>query len=183
MSCNVFWKFPLLAWVAWQLQYSPTACGTLGKHFTQPSEQVAAPDCMLVVFEEFSKVVETGEMGITTEIWAALYPGGRVPWLGWLRFVEFPRLVGRYCNYLLPKQNGGTSQILVNPTKVSTTTISVPHRTFSCWTWCPCSARTATAAATPRPTATTSTPTRRSASSGSSAASTSPATVSFKQSC
>ena len=27
-------------------------------------------------------------------------------------FGEFPRLVGRYCNYLLPKQAGGTTQIL-----------------------------------------------------------------------
>ena len=30
-------KFPLLALAAQeQLQYSPMACGTLGKHFTQP---------------------------------------------------------------------------------------------------------------------------------------------------
>ena len=36
--------------------------------------------------------------------------------LGWLRFGEFPRLVGRYCSCLLPKQNGGTSHIKVNPT-------------------------------------------------------------------
>ena len=28
-------------------------------------------------------------------------------------FGEFPRLVGHYCSYLLPKQDGGTSQILV----------------------------------------------------------------------
>ena len=41
----VFCKFPLLAWAAWQLQYSPTACGTLGKHFTKPFLQVAAPEC------------------------------------------------------------------------------------------------------------------------------------------
>ena len=27
--------------------------------------------------------------------------------------LEFPRLVGRYCSYLLPKQAGGTPQILV----------------------------------------------------------------------
>ena len=44
--------------------------------------------------------------------------GGRVPWLGLLRFGEFPRLVGRYCSYLMSKQDGGTSRILVNPTKV-----------------------------------------------------------------
>ena len=31
-----FCKFPLLAWAAWQLQYSPTACGTLGEHFKEP---------------------------------------------------------------------------------------------------------------------------------------------------
>ena len=29
-------------------------------------------------------------------------------------FGEFPRLVGRYCSYLLPKQAGGTPQILVD---------------------------------------------------------------------
>ena len=29
-------------------------------------------------------------------------------------FGEFPRLVGRYCSYLRPKQAGGTPQILVN---------------------------------------------------------------------
>ena len=28
----VFWTFPLLAWAAWQLQYSLTAWGTLRKH-------------------------------------------------------------------------------------------------------------------------------------------------------
>ena len=37
----------------------------------------------------------------------------------WVRFCqqefgEFPRLVGRYCSYLLPKQAGGTPQILVD---------------------------------------------------------------------
>ena len=34
-------------------------------------------------------------------------------YLGWvdLRFGEFPQLVGRYCCYLLSKQDGGTSQI------------------------------------------------------------------------
>ena len=32
--------------------------------------------------------------------------------LGWVDLSgEFPRLVGRYCSYLLPKQDGGTSQI------------------------------------------------------------------------
>jgi len=31
-------------------------------------------------------------------------------------FWEFPRLVGRYCSYLLPKQAGGTPQILVDKT-------------------------------------------------------------------
>ena len=29
-------------------------------------------------------------------------------------FGEFPRLVDRYCSYLLPKQAGGTPQILVD---------------------------------------------------------------------
>ena len=35
-------KFPLLAWAAWQLQFSPMACGTLRKHFTEPFTQ---PSC------------------------------------------------------------------------------------------------------------------------------------------
>ena len=43
---------------------------------------------------------------------------GGEPGLGWLRFGEFSRLVGLYCSYLLPKQDGGTSQIKVNPTQV-----------------------------------------------------------------
>ena len=43
---------------------------------------------------------------------------GVQPWLGCLRLGEFPRLVGRYCWYLLPKQDGGTFQIKVNRTKV-----------------------------------------------------------------
>ena len=30
-----------------------------------------------------------------------------------LSFGEFPWLVGRYCSYLLPKQAGGTPQILI----------------------------------------------------------------------
>ena len=30
-----------------------------------------------------------------------------------MRILKFPRLVGRYCNYLLPKQTSGTTQILV----------------------------------------------------------------------
>ena len=33
----------MLDWAAWQLQYSPTAWGTIRKHFTKPLEQVAAP--------------------------------------------------------------------------------------------------------------------------------------------
>ena len=31
----VFRKIPLLTWAARQLQYSPTACGTLRKHLTK----------------------------------------------------------------------------------------------------------------------------------------------------
>ena len=36
---------PCSAWAAWQLQFIPTACGTLRKHLTKPSTQPAAPDC------------------------------------------------------------------------------------------------------------------------------------------
>ena len=38
----------MLAWAAWQLQFSTTACGTLRKHVTKPSPQPAAPDCTVV---------------------------------------------------------------------------------------------------------------------------------------
>ena len=31
-------------------QYSPTACGTLRKHSTKPSEQVSAPDCTVAQY-------------------------------------------------------------------------------------------------------------------------------------
>ena len=48
-------------------------------------------------------------------------PCPRRPGLGWLRFGGFPRLVGRYCSYLLPKQGGGTSQIQVNITQSTRT--------------------------------------------------------------
>ena len=41
-----FWKFSLLPWVAWQLQYSQTAFKTLSKHYTKPSAQVAALVCI-----------------------------------------------------------------------------------------------------------------------------------------
>ena len=35
-----------------------------------------------------------------------------VEYLGWVDLdLGFPRLVGCYCSYLLPKQDGGTSQI------------------------------------------------------------------------
>ena len=46
-SCKRFCKFLLLAWAAWQLQFSPSACGTLRKHVTKPCPQPAAPDCSL----------------------------------------------------------------------------------------------------------------------------------------
>ena len=39
--------------------------------------------------------------------------------LGGLGFGEFPRLVGRYCTCLLPRQDSGTSQIHVHPTHVA----------------------------------------------------------------
>ena len=39
-------------------------------------------------------------------------------WVGLTLIWDVPRLVGRYCSYLLPKQAGGTSQIKVNPTDV-----------------------------------------------------------------
>ena len=64
----VLCKFPLLAWAAWQLQYSPTACGTLRKHFTKPFLRVAAPECNrssnMIVEESF-----TLEITSTSEVW------------------------------------------------------------------------------------------------------------------
>ena len=38
-----FLKVPLLARAAWQLQYSPKACGTLRKHFTKTFSQPDTP--------------------------------------------------------------------------------------------------------------------------------------------
>ena len=39
--------------------------------------------------------------------------------LGWVDLdLGSSPAVGRYCSYLLPKQDGGTSQINVNPTQV-----------------------------------------------------------------
>ena len=40
------------AWAAWQLQFSPAACGTLGKHVTKRFPQPAAPDCSTVTHLE-----------------------------------------------------------------------------------------------------------------------------------
>ena len=39
-------------------------------------------------------------------------------WVGLTWIWRVPRLVGRYCSYLLPKHDGGTFQIKVNPTQV-----------------------------------------------------------------
>ena len=39
-------------------------------------------------------------------------------WVGLTLIWDVPRLVGRYCSYLLPKQAGGTPQIKVIPTEV-----------------------------------------------------------------
>ena len=41
----------MLAWAAWQLQFSPVACGTLRKHVTKPFPQPAAPPC---TYDDFS---------------------------------------------------------------------------------------------------------------------------------
>ena len=35
------------AWAAWQLQFRPTACGTLRKRVTKPFPQPAALDCIV----------------------------------------------------------------------------------------------------------------------------------------
>ena len=42
----------MLAWAAWQLQFSPAACGTLRKHVTKPFPQPTAPDCILLLFRD-----------------------------------------------------------------------------------------------------------------------------------
>ena len=36
----------LLAWAAWQLQFTPSACGTLRRHVTKHFPQPPAPDCI-----------------------------------------------------------------------------------------------------------------------------------------
>ena len=48
----------MLAWAAWQLQFSPTACGTLRKHVTKPFTQPAAQDC--IKFHPSSAVTDLG---------------------------------------------------------------------------------------------------------------------------
>ena len=46
--CNMFSRSSsCFTWAAWQLQFSPTACGTLRKHVTKPFPQPAAPDCIM----------------------------------------------------------------------------------------------------------------------------------------
>ena len=42
----------MLAWAAWQLQYTAHILGTFRKHFAKPSEQVAAPDCTYLEGED-----------------------------------------------------------------------------------------------------------------------------------
>ena len=39
-------------------------------------------------------------------------------WIDWLGYDMFPGLVGSSCSYLLPKQDGWSSQIQVNPTQL-----------------------------------------------------------------
>ena len=39
-------------------------------------------------------------------------------WVGLTLIWDVPRLVGRYCRYVLPKQDGGTPQIKINSTEV-----------------------------------------------------------------
>ena len=46
--------------------------------------------------------------------------------LGWLRFGEFPRLVGRYCSYLRPKQDGAWKQV-PNQSQPNPVTYHHPH--------------------------------------------------------
>ena len=50
----------------------------------------------------------------------------------WHEFGEFPRLVGRYCSYLQPKQAGGTPQILVNKTSPMTGHLRVYWKDLAC---------------------------------------------------
>ena len=45
--CNMFSGSCLLAWATWQLQFSPTVCGTLKTHVTKQFPQPAAPDCIV----------------------------------------------------------------------------------------------------------------------------------------
>ena len=52
-----------------------------------------------------------------------LRPG---PGLGWLRFIELLGLIGHWSSYLLPSQEGGTSQFIVNPIEVSN------HQSLTC---------------------------------------------------
>ena len=52
-----YWEseFPLLAWAAWQLQFSPAACGTLRKHVTKHFPQPAAPPGTITMIADRSQ--------------------------------------------------------------------------------------------------------------------------------
>ena len=64
--------------LAWQLQYSPTDCGNLRKHFTKPFSQTDAPDCSSLSPFIFEKIELTlANFTWMCKSWAArppLYP-------------------------------------------------------------------------------------------------------------
>ena len=78
----VFVTFPFLAWAAWQLQYSPTACENHRQFFTKPSEQVAAPRLYkIITFYKF--IFLSWFRSIYSESWKEIFPFGGRETLGW----------------------------------------------------------------------------------------------------
>ena len=71
------------------------ASGNFRKHFTEPFSKPDATDCTLLGVQSWARFCQQ-------------------------EFGEFLRLVGRYCSYLLPKQAGGTPQILIFKTSPMT---------------------------------------------------------------
>ena len=87
----------MLAWAAWQLHYSLTAQNSLHNLLNNLPPQ--SPDLSHFIINCSTL------LGVPSCVRFCQQ-----------EFGELPRLVGRYCSYLLPKQAGGTPQILVDKT-------------------------------------------------------------------
>ena len=71
----------MVVWTVWQLQYSPTSWETLRKHITEPLEQVATPDCIMI-YDDDDKLQHR-------RLDAAQLPGGMQGLRRWMRRLEW----------------------------------------------------------------------------------------------